>query len=260
MRIDNYIDLSDWLAENDNFADGNIIEINENPLEIIVGLDIEGSYKANTKKKIQTYNIFPTEIICWTFDGTQTAIGEDYCIESIEAISYKEKVCLEFITTEYFRLEAKSLIIEKGKIIETTYKPWISDSNIFATVRLKVVPQPSFWTEKLREYGYNVSFRYFSGEAKQLEDVPYPDYQGYYLQLNNRIQISNEGIFFMHLHLENENLSLNIENKDKELSEVWYVLNKIIADLPNAQINSGNCEYTGEEWKQILQNRTLNNN
>lgn len=255
MKIESYIELTDWLAENDYFDDGHIMEINEDPLEIIVGSVIEGNYKANTKKKIQTYKIHPTEIITWTFEGTQTAIGEENYIEYIEAISYEDRVCLEFITTEYFRLEAKSLIIEKGELIETTYKPWISDTKIFATVSLKEIPQPSFWKEKLGEYGHNISFRYFSGEAKQFEDVPYPDYQGYYLQLSNRIQKSDEGIFFMHLHLENENLSLNIENKDQELLDVWHDLNKIIADLPNAKINSGNCEFSGEEWKRILQNK-----
>jgi len=259
MKIDNYIELTDWLAENDYFDDGHIFEINENPLEIIVGSVIEGNYNANTTKKIQTYKIHPVEIITWTFDETQTAIGEENYIEYIDAISYEDKVCLEFITTKYFRLEAKSLIIEKGELIESTFKPWLSETEIFATVGLKEIPQPSFWKEKLGEYGHNVSFRYFSGEVKQIEDVPYPDYQGYYLQLNNRIQISSEGIFFMHLDFENENLSLNIENKDQELSEVWHDLNTIIADLPNARINSGNCEFSGDEWKQILHNRTLKN-
>jgi len=50
---------------------------------------------------------------------------------------------------------------------------------------------------------------------------------------------------------------LNFENKDDELKNVWNDLTAILADLPNAQIQSGNCEFTGKKWKQYLANKLL---
>ncbi|MCS4162995.1 hypothetical protein [Sphingobacterium sp. BIGb0116] len=58
---------------------------------------------------------------------------------------------------------------------------------MYLTAYLSEVPRPLFWKEKLSKYGHDILFRYYSGEERQPEQVPYPDYQGYYIQLADRI-------------------------------------------------------------------------
>ncbi|MGJ1435112.1 hypothetical protein [Sphingobacterium siyangense] len=58
---------------------------------------------------------------------------------------------------------------------------------MYLTAYLSEVPRPLFWKEKLSKYGHDILFRYYSGEERQPEQVPYPDYQSYYIQLADRI-------------------------------------------------------------------------
>ncbi|MEC4115062.1 hypothetical protein VSO92_13230 [Myroides pelagicus] len=103
-------------------------------------------------------------------------------------------------------------------------------------------------------------FRYHSYDEKSVEQVPYPDYQGYFIQLSNRINFTQEGIFLKSLTVENKKLTLCFENKDDNLKNVWNDLTLILADFPNAQIKSGNCEFNGAEWKKYLTDKLLPTN
>jgi hypothetical protein len=128
---------------------------------------------------------------------------------------------------------------------------------MYLTTDLSEIPKPQFWKESLTKYGHTISFRYYCGDEKPPEQVPYPDYQGYYIQLTDRINSTQEGIFLKHLKIENGKLSLSFENKDEELKNIWDDLTLILADLPNAKINSGNCEFSGEKWKKYLADKIL---
>jgi len=233
------------------------LSIKENPLEIIVGYNVKANYKANSERHILPFKIIPSKINDWTFDKEVVNVGDDNYIECIETSEVENGICLEFSTPATIRLVADSLVIEEQELIKTTFKPWASDTEMFLTTDLSEVPKPEFWKEQLNKYGHNILLRYYAGDERQPEQVPYPDYQGYYIQLADRIKSTQEGIFLKHLEVEKGKLSLSFQNKDEELKNVWDDLTLILADFPNAKINSGNCEFTGTNWKQYLADKVL---
>jgi len=255
--IQTFNDLDKWLSDNFYFEDGHILSIKDNPLEITVGYNVKGNYKANSERHILPFKITPTNVIEWTIDKNVTVIGENNCIEFIETCEIESGVCLDFITFSTFRLVSENLVIEEQELIKTTFKPWVSETEIFLTTDLSEIPKPEFWKEKLGKCGHEILFRYYAGEERTPEQIPYPDYQGYYIQLADRIKSTQEGIFLKHLSVNNANLRLCFENDDKELKNVWNDLTIILSDFPNAQISSGNCEFTGLEWKQFLKDKIL---
>lgn len=255
--IHTFNDLDKWLSDNFYFEDGHILAIKENPIEIIVGYNVKANYEANSERHILPFKIIPSKVIEWVYDKEVVNIGDDNYIEYIETSEVENGVCLEFSTPTTIRLVAKSLIIEKQELIKTTFKPWVSETEMYLTTDLSEIPRPEFWKEKLNNYGHDILFRYYAGDKRQPEQLPYPDYQGYYIQLADRINTTQEGIFLKHLKVENGKLSLNFENKNEELKNVWNDLTKILADFPNAKINSGNCEFTGTKWKQYLTDKVL---
>ena len=255
--INTFKDFDKWLSDNLYFANGHVLAINENPLEITVGYNVKADYRANSERHILPFKIIPSKIIEWAIDKEKVNIGDDNYIECIETSDVENGICLEFFTPAKIRLVADSFIIEKQEVIKTTFKPWVSETEMFLTTDLSEIPKPGFWKEKLSKYGHDILFRYYAGDERQPEQLPYPDYQGYYIQLVDRINSTQEGIFLKHLKLENGKLSLNFENKDEELKSVWDDLTVVLADLPNAKINSGNCEFTGTKWKQYLTDKVL---
>lgn len=255
--INTFNDLDKWLSDNFYFDDGHVLTINENPLEIIVGYNVKANYKANSERHILPFKIIPSKINEWTFDKHAVNTGEDNYIECIEPIKVENGICLEFSTPATFRLIADSLVIEEQELIKTTFKPRTSETEIYLTSDLSEIPRPEFWKDKLNKFGHNILFRYYAGDERRPEQVPYPDYQGYFIQLADRINSTKEGVFLKYLKIENGKLGLSFENKDEELKKVWDDLTSILADFPNAKIKSGNCEFTGSKWKQYLIDKIL---
>ena len=255
--IHTFNDLDKWVSNNFYFEDGHVLAIKENPLEIIVGYNVKANYKANSERHILPFKIIPNKIHEWTFDKDVVNVGDNNYIECIEASEVENGICLDFSTPATFRLVADSFEIEEQELIKTTFKPWTSETEMYLTTDLAEIPRPEFWKEELKKYGHNILFRYYAGDERQPEQVPYPDYQGYYKQLDDRIGSTQEGIFLKHLKVEDGKLSLSFENKDEELKNVWNDLTMVLADFPNAKINSGNCEFTGTEWKQYLTDKVL---
>jgi hypothetical protein len=255
--INTFNELDKWLSDNSYFEDGHVLTVNENQVEIVVGYNVKANYKANSERHILSFKLIPSKIIQWTFDRELINVGDSNYIEGIDAIETDKGICLEFTTPATFRLVTDRLEVVEQELIKTTFKPSTSETNIFLTAVLNEIPRPEFWKEELNKYGHQILFRYYAGEEKQPEQIPYPDYQGYYIQLVDKIKTTEEGIFLKHLKVENGVLSLSFQNKDEHLKHVWNNLTLILADLPNVKIQSGNCEFTGANWKQYLTDKIL---
>lgn len=255
--VHTFNDLDKWLLDNFYFEDGHILSIKENPLEISIGYNVKANYKANSERHILSFKIKPSKVLKWTFDKAVVNVGDENYIEYIEAKDVENGICLEFSTPTIFQLVTDCLEIEEQELIKTIFRPWTSEKEIYLTTTFSKIPKPKFWKEKLSLYGHDILFRYYAGDEKSVEQVPYPDYQGYFIQLSNRISFTQEGIFLKSLTVENKKLTLCFENKDDDLKNVWNDLTLILADFPNAQIKSGNCEFNGAEWKKYLTDKLL---
>jgi hypothetical protein len=250
-------ELDSWLSENFYFEDGYVLQIEEDPLNIIVGYDIKASYEAYSEKQILPFMVIPAGVEEWNFDREVIPVGDRNHIESIEPVEVDNGVCIEFATPAVFRLRSKSLVVEQQNVIRTVCRPWVSNSEIFIKVGLSFVPRAEFWKCELERFGHNISFRYYGGDSKELEKVPYPNYEGYYIQLSDRIKSTTKGIFFFHVRIDSGQLYLALRNDDDVLRRVWQDLTLILAAYPNTTIKCGNCRFTGSEWIRYLTDGTL---
>lgn len=257
IEVNTYEDLDNWLADNYDFEDGHVLAIKESPLGITVGYNVFGDYKANSERHIRSFKLTPSKILDWTYNERLFDPSDHDYIENIKAVKSEKGICLKFVPMACFELRTDSLIIEEQELIVTTFKPYTNEKEIDLIARMETVPKPGYWTQRLKEIGHHVSFRYYGGEERLHEQVPYPDYQGYFIQLTDRLDITTEGIFIQHLRTENGILILNFENKDKELKVVWEALTLILSELPDAKMKSGNCEFSGPEWRKYLIDRKL---
>jgi hypothetical protein len=252
-----YQELDKWLSDNFYFEDGHILSISENPFEIIVGYDVAGNYEANSERQILPFKLIPSKIIEWTFDNKLSEPSEYNYIEGLDAVEVENGICLQFSTPTTFKLVTDILNIDEQDLIITTFRPWTSETEIFITADLNEIPRPEFWQQKLNSIGHKVSFRYYCSEAISSEKVPYPNYEGYYIQIQDKITSTKEGIFLKYLKTDKGKLNLGFENKDEDLAYIWDDFTSILSDLPNAKINSGNCTFTGTDWKKYLADRIL---
>jgi hypothetical protein len=252
MNIRTHSELNKWLEENCFFEDGHVLKIESNPLRILIGYNVGGSYEANSERTIQTFMLEPENVKEWTWRDQDNFIpSDDNYIDGIEPIDAFPDIGLEFSTPWTFRLVTESIIVTKNERIKTTFKPWVSEDEIFVSSSLIDIPKPEYWRDKLKERGHDIVFRFLGSEEKSLAELPYPDYSGYYIQTKDRIAKSNEGIFIVHLTKKEQSISLHFQNKDRELDPIWHDLTIVLSEMTEAVISSGNCKFNGEEWRNL---------
>lgn len=251
--ITTFSELDQWLEENNYFEDGHILQINLDPLAITVGYNIKGNFQAHSEREILPFKITPNKIMKWE-PSEHLVPSEDHYIEGIEPLDMDPGIGLQFLVPPLTILVAESLTVEDLPIIKTTFKPWLSTHSIFAKAPLHEIPKPAFWQQRLKEAGYEVVFRYYAGEGKRPEELPL-NYTGYFIQLAERIDETQEGIFIEFMSLENQEVSLGFSRRDPTLDSVWLSLTAIVADIPDVIISCGNCKFSGGEWKLLLKNK-----
>jgi len=241
------------LSDNNFFEDGHVLKVEMSPLRIQVGYDVGGNYEANSERIIKTFTLQPDQIKEWTFPSDGEFIpSADHYIESIEPIDVFPGIGLEFSTPLTFRLVTNSITIIESGIIKTIFKPWVSDNEIFVTSSLVDIPRPEYWKDKLSSLGHEIVFRYYGSEVKLPGNLPYPDYSGYYIQVENRVDKNPEGIFIKHISKNGKSISLHFQNKDKQLESIWIDLTRVLSELQDAKVSSGNCKFDGDEWLKYI--------
>ena len=253
MNIENRDKLEKWLDQNYWFEDGFISEINEskNGIEIVVGYQTVGTYVAGEKQELKEFSLKPIGIKNWTYKKEQFSPTKESCINGIYLA--EKGIGLKFDTESVFELTCESIEISEPKITQTYTKPWISKRKIYITTTEKEIPTAKYWIEKLGEYDIKIGFRYFASELIQSEKVPYPDYSGYFIQILNKINETQKGLFFKFVGIEKGELRIGIENGD-ENEKLFKTIQLIVSDWKNTTINSGNVKFTGKEFKEFLEN------
>lgn len=244
-------ELDAWLASHDYFEDGYILRVDFQPLKINVGYTVKGNYKAYSEQEIVAFQLIPGKILEWTCLHEDFTPSQKYIIDSIQPLAFQGGIGLKVPGILTFLTDR--LTITEPEIIKTTFQPWLSDREIFVSFEMHQIPKPIFWKQKLDALGYPIIFRYYAGPAMNSEELPYPDYTGYFIQIADRIAESSEGIFIQHLSKEEEVISFHFVNMDEKLQNVWSALMSIFSDLPFVKIQSGNCEFSGLEWKKLLE-------
>lgn len=255
--INTYSELDKWLSENNYFENGYILEIEKSPLIITIGYIVSGSYKANEERQMQVFKLEPLTIVEWNYDESVFTTSSDYCIKGIAAIENLSGFGLSFVHKSSFSLITDSLKLNEPTIVTDTFKPWTSDTEIYAVAEIDNVPSPEFWLKKLKEKGHALFYRYIYGEIKPVEQIPYPDYSGYYLQMADRVATTSGGIFIRDIKQRGNFTTVSFQRQDQFLVDQWLDLTRILASLSNVTIHCGNCQFTGTEWERYLRDRVL---
>lgn len=137
-------------------------------------------------------------------------------------------------------------------MVKFRFKPWLSPREVFASAPMNEIPRPSFWKQEFNELGYEILFRCYSGEGKQSQQIPYPDYSGYFIQLADKIKETQTGLFIRYVSMEDNIVNLSFFKYEENLDPLWISLTAILAGISNVKISCGNCEFSGEQWKQLL--------
>ncbi|MFS1514409.1 hypothetical protein VQL36_18565 [Chengkuizengella sp. SCS-71B] len=180
----------------------------------------------------------------------------DHCVEGVVPIKLSVGIGIEFDLPEMVQLHCEALYIDKPIYIRTITKPWVSEKYLFANVKNTILPKSFAWIKLLELKGFKTSWRYGGSEIKLPEQVPYPDYSGWFLQETNKVKDTEFGVFIENVKVENNGFYIAINRYESEIN-LWLAVTKVIAELPNVQIETGNCEFTGEQWINYIETGVL---
>lgn len=146
--------------------------------------------------------------------------------------------------------------IEELSEEKTNRKKQINPDRIVVKFDSSEVPRADFWICELEKNGYSVCFRIYGDTVKPLDKIPYPDYSGYLIQLKDRVNTSEGGILVQGVsfydYKQPSFIRMVFEKFDDELSELWIALTRIVAKQENAEIASGDFEFSPEQWNDYL--------
>jgi hypothetical protein len=244
-------DLDIWLDENNGFEDSYISDldiIDETTIKIRIGYQIEGTYIAGTPRILKEYLIV-AKGVTGLKDNVQ--INPNHCMEGISQIESPKGIGLELDVPEIIQFYCDELYIEEPTYIKSITKAWISDNHISAKILNMDIPKPIFWIKALEKSGFDVSWRYGGSDIKSTEQVPYSDYSGWFIQETNKIKNTQFGIFVSHISGGKNGFNIALERYEEDM-KLWNEIIRIIAGLPNVEINIGNCTLTGPQWIHFI--------
>ncbi len=258
-----YEEIDRWFSDNGHFEDGHILHVETNPMSLTVGYTTKGNYNAYSEHHIQPFKIIPSGIL--EIGSLDLLDGNYFCVESIEPLETDKGVGIRITASRFFDIVAESFTIQTEKLIKTTFQPWVNPDEISAFFPSHAIPTPAFWKEKFKEKGYNIVFRYYGGEEIKPEELPYPNYHGFFIQSPELIKGTLMGLFIRFVDINNGVVSLALEKRDEEIkdkeklekmAELWKELVQIVFGFSHVTIKSGNCEFAGNEWNDFLLGRS----
>lgn len=249
IEVRTYEELDSWLNENNYFEDGSVPQITLDPLVISVE-DTEGiGYKAYSKLTHKTFTITPINVIEWTCYEIPSS---DHCIEEVGPVKVDKGVSLK-IPYPLIQLTAEAFQISGPKISHSIVEPELDNERISIETKLPSPPTPAFWIEQFKNAGFDIVFRYYKGVEKPVDEVPYPNYTGYFFQLRDSLNESSGGIFIGNVRSKDEKVWMQFSYKEQKLQKAWVYLTSILADFPDVKLACGNLELTCGDWKKILE-------
>lgn len=239
-------ELDCWLKKYHYFEDGYVLKMDVNPFVITIGL-INGSFEANTKKEIVSFEITPINVYLCDYRPSFEP-SEDHCIEWIEPVDVDRGVGMQIFRPPVLTLKAESFIISENEVIKGVFKPYLSRQDISAKAPMEEIPTPDFWQQEFKKLGYDIVFRCYGGESKPLKQLPL-NYGGFFFQLESRVTTTSQGIFIGGCSLKKHEVFMCFQQCDSNLDSLWTALAIILANIPDVTISCGNCKFTGTEWK-----------
>ena len=250
ILIKTYEELDSWLEKYSYFEEGHVLKIDTNRFVITIGMLISGNYEANTKKEILSFEITPVNASSCDYKP-DFELSDDHYIEFIEPVEVYGGIGLKFSGPPIFTLIAESFTISQNDTIKSFFKPWMSKRDIYMRAPMEEIPKPDFWQQEFKKLGYDIVFRYYAGESKPLQQLS--NYAGFFFQLKNRLKTNKQGIFIQYCSIKEQVVSIGFQLCDPDLDPLWTALTNILVNIPDVMISCGNCKFSGDKWKQRLE-------
>jgi hypothetical protein len=103
----------------------------------------------------------------------------------------------------------------------------------------------------LKERQFDVSFRLYGGEPKDVNLVP-EDYTGYFLAKNDRIKENVTGIFISAAKSASNSMYNIFECQDSKSYDLWIELIDVFSEIENSEIMIGDVLINKYIWKNQL--------
>jgi hypothetical protein len=251
MIIDNN-NIESWLDEMDYFEFSKLLGVKHNPLSITLGYpseDIIGKYNR--------IRITPIDVKKWKYKETKKFFpSEKTDIRQIDLVKGIDNIInLRFIHSfAEIHLECKLFETEELSPIEIKPKLNFNETWVTLSAPFKKLIKPSEWVEILKQRQFDISFRLYGGEPRDVNLVP-EDYTGYFLSKNDRIRENLSGIFISAAKSSSNSMYCIFECQDAKSYDLWIELIDVFSEIENSEIMIGDVIINKISWKNQYANQ-----
>ncbi len=256
VKFTSFKDFENWLETNNWFQDGCCLQAEHDKvndkLVLILAYQINGTYEANSERTRRVFQIVADDII----DISQyeaSDLNQEHCMEGIDLCENEEYIEFSLDIPKLLKVRCRRIYVTKKENLTDIVKPWLSETELFVDICKAKMPSPADWVCWFNKYGADVSWRFYGGEARESNNVPSKNYDGWFIQESNAIQKTTEGLFFQHVNIEDGKTTFHVRRN--EFSDAtWVIFKRILLKFENAIISSGNCKLNCREWRHLLSN------
>jgi hypothetical protein len=249
------IDISNietWLDKMDYFEFSKLLGVNHNPLSITLGYQSE-----DVGGKFNRIRITPIDVKHWKYKETKKFFpSETTDIRQIDLVKDIDDIIkLRFIHSfAEVQLECKQF--ETNELPPVEIKPILNFNETWVTLSApnKKLIKPLEWLEILKQRQFDVSFRLYGGEPKDVNLVP-EDYTGYFISKNDRINENLTGIFISAAKSTSNSMYNIFECQDSKSYDLWIELIDIFSEIENSEIMIGDVIINNKIWKNQFANQ-----
>lgn len=245
--------LSEWLVLHNWFEDAFIqdfaYDTEGKSLAFTLAYQTEGTCLANTPRTLRVFEFIAEGVSDQSnIDSFEWSI--DHCMEGIDVFD-TENIGFSMDISWPLAIECKQLtVIDKPNKVEMT-KPWMSDTELFVSVKGRTLPTPSEWLDWFEGKGLKLGWRFYAGEEKAPDKLPVASYDGFYLQELTEIQQTIHGLFFKHCSQHTNSFRISVQRR--EFSEdAWKAFKEILLNFESIVVSCGNCEFNKAQWSESL--------
>lgn len=250
--IINNNNIETWLNEMDYFEFSKLLGVIHNPLSITLGYpseDILGKYNR--------IRITPTDVKNWKYKETKKFFpSETTDLRQIDLVKGGDNLInLHFIHSfAEVQLECKQFGIEELDPIEIKPKLNFNETWVTLSAPSKKLIKPAEWVGILKQRQFDISFRLFGGEPKDVNLVP-EDYTGYFLSKNDRIKENLSGIFISAAKSSSNSMYIIFECQDNKSYDLWIEIIDFFSEIENSEIMIGDVVINKKSWKNQFLNQ-----
>lgn len=268
MKIQSRQEFSDWLSEHYHYCE-EIFVANLRPVPGLpdekqqvpeavsfdIGHPTSIDWCAGERTLFIFQNVLAKGITDWSSEDTDFDPDPIYADRGIGLVSASD--ALEIHIDNSIRLKCAELEISQP--FEALYfnLPELSDRRVSIEVPSLNLPTPKQWVSWFEAADLSVAWRMIHDAARDPGEVPQFDYSGWFLQEADRINDTSSGLMISSCHPTESGFRVNIDFwKDQVNPEklLWITLARVVADLPESRVVCGNCNLSGTDWYQSLEN------